>query len=351
MISEYLDFGDLIISSADSIQKAIVTMNGSGQKIVLVVASERLVGVLTDGDLRKFLENSTDLSLPVSRIMNPNPLTLNVAEAKENADLVMKKKGIDAIPIVDVQNKILGLLVKSRNSLECIFVVMAGGRGKRLLPHTRHVPKPLVPIAGKPIIDFILEKASREGILRVVISINHLGELIRDHCGSGVRWGLDIDYITESTPLGTCGALSMLDNPNELPVVLTNSDVIFPESYASILDFHLTQKADLTIVGVPRTDIGKYGELVLENGRVTQVKEKPTRTYQILGGVYCFSPKVLKLLKRGVPIDMPEFINNIISGDFRVNLWTVTPDWWDIGQEADLLNAERWIRENNYGAE
>ncbi len=351
MIQEYSEFLKLTLSPSDPIREAIFIMNKFGQKIVLITDKSQLVGVLTDGDLRKFLETSVELNSPVSKIMNQNPVTCHVAEGKDKADLLMRKHGIDAIPIIEKNQRIVGLFTRARTTLNCLFVIMAGGRGKRLLPYTQTLPKPLVPIAGKPIIDFILEKAATEGMSRVIVSVNHLAALIRSHCSSGIKWGLDIDYITEDQPLGTCGALSLLDNPREWPVMVTNSDVVFPESYASMLEFHFAQGADVTIAGVPRTEIGKYGELELAGNEVIGIKEKPVRDYQILGGVYCFNPKILKLLTSGSHMDMPEFLNNLILGGFKVKVWTVSSEWWDIGQEADLLSAERWIRENNYGAE
>ena len=350
MTTEFHKFQELIISSSDSILTAIGIMNNTGQKFVMVADEHYLVGVLTDGDLRKFLESSNELTLPVKRVMNENPITVDYIDRNEITDLMMDNYGIDAIPLVEKNRKIAGLVIRTKKSSNCIFVIMAGGQGTRLLPHTQNLPKPLVRIAGKPIIDFILDKAAKEGIHRVCISLNHLGSLIESHCGLGTRWGLQISYITEDVPLGTCGALSMLDNSEEMPVLVTNSDVIFPESYQSMLNFHLDQGADVTIAGVSRTDISKYGELEFEGNRVIRVREKPTRTFQILGGVYCFNPQVLKHLKYGAPIDMPDFINHLIANGLRVMLWSLSSEWWDIGQEADMLDAERWIQRNNYGA-
>jgi dTDP-glucose pyrophosphorylase len=351
MITPYPGFLNLIISPTDSIQKAISTMNKYGKRIVLIADEYTLVGVITDGDLRKFLEFSIELESPVASIMNQDPVTVSSSDSMELVYSLMRRYAVEAIPIVEEGQTIVGLLTNSPNTGRCLLVIMAGGRGKRLLPYTESLPKPLVPIAGKPIIDFILEKAAKEGMLQVLVSINHMGDLIREHCGSGLKWGLEISYISEERPLGTCGSLSLLDNSEDLPVIVTNSDVIFPESFSSMLDFHLVHGADVTVAGVPRLDIGKYGELVIDGAELKGVKEKPTHSYQILGGVYCFSPKALLRLQRGVRLDMPEFLNQGISDGLNVKLWTISSDWWDIGQEADLLSAERWIRENNYGAE
>jgi dTDP-glucose pyrophosphorylase len=351
MITPYPGFLNLIISPKDSIKTAIGIMNQYGKRIVLIVDKNKLVGVITDGDLRRFLESSVNLESPVASIMNENPITVKSSDVTDLTYSLMRRHAVEAVPIVEENQIIVGLLTNSPNTSRCLFVIMAGGRGKRLLPYTESLPKSLVPIAGKPIIDFILEKASREGMFEVLVSINHMGNQIREHCASGSKWGLEISYISEERPLGTCGSLSLLENSKGLPVMVTNSDVIFPESFSSMLDFHLAHEADITIAGVPRVDVGKYGELVLNGMEVKEVREKPTHSYQILGGVYCFSPKALMRLQIGVPMDMPEFLNVSISDGLNVKLWTVSSNWWDIGQEADLLSAERWIRENNYGAD
>ena len=348
MISKLENFANLIISESDSIRTAIRIMNEFGQKIVLICDQEKLVGVLTDGDLRKYLQNDSDLTIEVSRIMNAHPVTMRADSDFGDAEVLMKKHEVDAIPVLLDDMKIVGLVTKLGRSLKCHFVIMAGGKGKRLMPYTQNVPKPLVRVAGKPIIEFILEKAAREGIHWVSISVNHLGDLIRSHCGSGGNWGLSIDYISESKPLGTCGSLAELNNPSEFPVIVTNSDVIFPNDYSSLLDFHISEGADVTIAAVTRSEVGKYGELEIKGDSVLDIKEKPTRTYKILGGVYCFSPKIISLLMPGAPMDMPVFLNRLISEGFKIKIWDVSPDWWDIGQEADLLDAERWMRKHNY---
>jgi len=235
---------EAILPRNATIGQAIFSLNKTSIKIVLVATKAGVIeGTLSDGDIRRGILKGLDLNSSITSIIRRNALVVPQEMKRELVMQLMLANGIQQIPIVDDQHHIVGLHLWDEITVPTtrsnIMVIMAGGMGTRLLPHTETCPKPLLTVAGKPMLEHIIERAKLEGFNHFVLAIHYLGHMIEDHFGDGSNLGVQIDYSREKSPLGTAGALSLLDPIPEAPFIVTNGDVITDIRYGEPLDFHL----------------------------------------------------------------------------------------------------------------
>ncbi len=214
-----------------TIRKVIKNLEKSALQIVLVIDKKKnLVGTITDGDIRRGLLNGLNISSPLKKLINKKPLIGSSTMSTNTMNQIMQTNKINQLPIVDKSKKIVGLYfwdaIKYSITQKSQVIIMAGGKGKRMMPHTKTCPKPLLHVGGKPILEHILLKARSEGFNNFIISINYLGEMIEDYFGNGSKWGVKIKYLKENMPLGTIGALSLIKNQPNFPVIVCNGDII-----------------------------------------------------------------------------------------------------------------------------
>jgi len=223
---------------------------------------------------------------------------------------------------------------------------MAGGKGVRLRPITSAIPKPLVSLAGKPMLHHLLESLHGEGFENVAISVNYLGEQIEDSVGDGSLWGLAVTYLREDAPLGTAGALGILNPVPELPVLVVNADVVTGARFRDLIDQHGNASAAIT-VGMRVHDIEHpFGVLELDGSGVTGIREKPVWREFVSAGVYVLSPEVLSLIPAGQYVDMPDLVTLAIDRGLRVEGFPLHESWLDVGTPDDFLTAQKWVKGN-----
>jgi hypothetical protein len=213
-------------------------------KIVLVVnESEELQGTISDGDIRRGLLRGLDLNSPVASIVHCDALVVPRGMARETVVQLMVANKIQQIPVVDEHRHVVGLHLWDEITVPPIrpnlMVIMAGGMGTRLRPHTENCPKPLLPVAGKPMLEHIIDRARMEGFTHFMLAIHYLGSMIEEYFGNGERWHVEIEYLREQAPLGTAGALGLLSPRPTEPFVVTNGDVLTDIRYGELLDFHI----------------------------------------------------------------------------------------------------------------
>lgn len=314
-------------------------------QIALVVdEAGRLLGTVTDGDVRRAILAGTALTSPVSAIMFKKPTTAPPEADRETLLGLMQAKVLRQIPIVDGQGRVVGLEsmmdLLARQALPNAVVLMAGGRGQRLRPLTDLCPKPLLRIGDKPILEIILENFIAQGFRTFFISINYMAEKVVEHFGDGSRFGVSITYLREDEPLGTAGALTLLPETPELPFLVMNGDLLTKVNFAHLLDFHTGQNAEATMCVRPYTAQIPYGVVHVEDHTLVRIEEKPSQTVFVNAGIYALSPSALPLITRGEAFDMPMLFESLMAQGRRALVFPVREYWIDIGRVGDYEQAQ-----------
>lgn len=333
-----------ILPANATIGEAIRNLNQVAIKIVLVASqSGVLEGTISDGDIRRGLLKGLDMNSPLASIIHHKALVVTPDMGRELVLQLMFANKIQQIPVVNEQHQIVGLHLwdaintpPSRNNL---MVIMAGGRGTRLLPHTENCPKPLLPIADKPMLEHIIERAKLEGFNHFVIAIHYLGHMIEAHFGDGEHLGVQIDYLREKSPLGTAGALGLLNPIPEAPFVVTNGDVITDIRYGELLDFHTRHAATATMAVRVHEWQHPFGVVQTQGVEIIGFEEKPIARTHINAGVYAIDPVALNVLSSKARCDMPELFERLQNKSCRTVAYPMHEPWLDVGRPLDLQLA------------
>jgi dTDP-glucose pyrophosphorylase len=332
-----------------TIAEVISNLDQTGIKIIMVVdQSGRLVGTISDGDVRRGLLKGLNVNSQIESIIHKNPYVVTAALSRDLVKQLMIANKIYQIPIVDHNHKVVGLHLwdelATPTKLENIMVIMAGGIGSRLRPYTKECPKPLLLVAGKPMLEHIIERAKLEGFNRFIISIHYLGHMIEEYFGYGERLDVKISYLKEETPLGTAGALSLLDPKPNLPFVVTNGDVITDIRYAELLDFHIRHSAAATMAVRLHEWQHPFGVVQTQGDEIIGFEEKPIARTHINAGVYVLNPDTLSLLNENERCDMPTLFERLQVKNNRTVAYPMHEPWLDVGLPDDLTRANK---ENN----
>ena len=301
------------------------------RKIALVVdADDRLVGIVTDGDIRRGILRGISIDAPVTQIMNDHPTTASPDESTASIVAKLDSPGIDHIPVVAADGRLTDLITRDElhasQPLSTPVVLMAGGRGQRLYPLTKDVPKPMLPIGDMPLLEIILRRLAAQGFVNVYISVNYLADVIIDHVGDGSQFGLKVDYLHEDKPLGTAGALASLAGSVHEPFLVMNSDLLTHVDLRELLTFHQANSAAGTI-GVREHVIEiPYGVVNLDGVKVASMAEKPLHRSLVNAGIYVLDPVALTHLVPGEYTDMPTLLSLLMAASQRRASTTSTPN-------------------------
>lgn len=336
-----------LVDPATTIESAIATLDRVALRIVMVVDADRhLLGVVTDGDVRRALLRHLPLTTPVSAIMCATPRTATPAWTREQVLAVMDRYKFIQLPVVDEQNRVVGLetlhgLLKQARLDNPVFL-MAGGFGTRLRPLTQDCPKPMLKVGEKPILELILESFINAGFHRFYISTHYMPELIRDHFGDGSRWGVSIRYVHEEAPLGTGGALGLLPHDEiDLPLFMMNGDLLTTLNFRSLLDFHQEHQGAATMCVYEYEYTVPYGVIESDGRRITSIVEKPVQQFFINAGIYLLAPELVRSVAAGHRIDMPALLEREIIAGREVNMFPIHEYWLDIGRMEDFQRAQQ----------
>ncbi len=334
-----------LILETSTVEDAVRNLDEVGIKIVLVVDKDKkLQGTISDGDIRRGLLNGLDFNSQIDTIINYDALVVPTTMPKDMVTQLMVANKIQQIPVIDEHKNILGLylwdeltVVPKRDNL---MVIMAGGKGTRLLPHTEDCPKPMLIVSGKPMLEHIIERAKREGFNHFVLAIHYLGNMIEDYFGNGDKLNIKIDYLREKSPLGTAGALSLFISRPEYPFVVTNGDVMTDIRYGEILDFHERQSASATMAVRLHELQNPFGVVQMEGLEIVGFEEKPIVRSYINAGVYVLSPEVLGELEKDKLCDMPTLFEFLQAKNMSTLAYPTHEEWLDVGRPDDLHAAE-----------
>lgn len=333
-----------MLPQSATVQDAILNLDDVAIQIVLVCdQSNVLIGTLSDGDIRRGLLKGLELSSPIESIIHRNPLVVPETLTRDLVLQLMTANKVRQVPIVDVENRVIGLHLWDELAEKVerpnIMVIMAGGKGTRLRPHTKSCPKPMLEIAGKPMLEHIIERAKSEGFERFILSIHYLGHIIENHFGNGAGFGVQISYLREDSPLGTAGALSLLEENPSLPFVVTNGDVMTDIRYGELLDFHSRHLADATMAVRLHEWQHPFGVVQMRGIEITGFEEKPISRTHINAGVYALSSEALRHLSRGMPCDMPTLFERLQTNGLKTIAYPMHEPWLDVGRPDDLEHA------------
>jgi dTDP-glucose pyrophosphorylase len=335
----------LFIGADATIKDAIAALDEGARGIALVIDERRrLLGVVTDHDIRKALLHGADLGDSVSPFVTRSPVVAAAGDPREAIFELIRRTGRSPIPLLDAGGSVVGLesltsAMQPDALADHVAVVMTGGRGTRMHPLTLDLPKPMLPVRGKPVLHLILENLKAYGIRRVYLAVHFRREIIEEYFADGRDRGMSISYLREEWPLGTAGALALLPERPSRPFVVMNGDLLTRVNFAGLMEHHRMVAERLTVC-VRRHEIQvPYGVVELEGARVTRIQEKPVHSCLVSAGIYVLEPEVLDLLPRGVPCDMPDLVQATVERWGSVGAFPIHEYWLDVGQPADLVRA------------
>lgn len=343
------------IPQTASIRDASACIDGNRAKIALVLDAEgRLVDTVTDGDIRRAILAGLELGAAVPLLhagklhRSRAPVTAPAGADRSVLLQLMREQRVRQVPLVDDAGRVVDLVTQQEleqsAALPVRAVIMAGGYGVRLRPLTNEVPKPMLPVGDRPLLEVIVERLRQAGIRRISILTHYRSDAIVDHFGDGANFGVQIDYVREEEPLGTAGALTLLTAGTD-PLLVLNGDILTRTDYAALLDFHREHHAEIT-VGVREYDFRvPYGVVDVDGWQVTAITEKPVVRYFVNAGIYLLAPGVCSHLPRGERCDMPTLINERIAAGANVVTFPVHEYWLDIGQMDDYRKADADVRD------
>lgn len=336
----------VLVGPEARLDEAIAIMDKGALRVALIVDPDRrLLGTLTDGDVRRALLRQLPLDTPVKHVMCSTPTVARDDWSRQRIQATLASTQLLQLPVVDSAQRVIGLetlhgLLGQRLLKNAVFL-MAGGFGRRLHPLTQDCPKPLLKVGEKPILQVILEGFIQAGFNRFFISTHYLPEMVREHFGDGRKWGVSIRYTHEEEPLGTGGALGLLprDEINE-PLIMMNGDLLTTLSYDDLLDFHNESGCAATMCVREYIYQVPYGVIQGEGDRIRSIVEKPRQTHFVNAGIYVLSPELVKSVPQGRHVDMPTLLNEAIAKGDKLAMFPIHEYWLDIGQMDDFQRAQ-----------
>jgi dTDP-glucose pyrophosphorylase len=312
---------DAILPTQANIGQAIRNLDQTAIKIVLVTNEAGVLeGTISDGDIRRGLLRGLNLESPLSSIIHRNAVVVPPEMERALVRQLMLANKIQQIPIVDQYHHVVGM-------------------GTRLRPHTENCPKPMLLVAGKPMLEHIIERAKSEGFYQFILAIHYLGHMVEAHFGDGGRLDVQIEYLREVSPLGTAGALSLLKSPLSTPFIVTNGDVMTDIRYGELLDFHTRHDAAGTMAVRPFELQHPFGVVRTQGVEIVGFEEKPIYRTQINAGVYVLEPGTLSVLETNTHCDMPMLFERLQAKSQRTIAYPMYEPWLDVGNPADWKQA------------
>ncbi len=336
---------DIIVTTDISIRDVLAIIDKSSKQIALVVKGNKLLGTISDGDIRRALLKNTSLDDSIENVYNENPIVANINDSREEIINICSSKKIHQIPIVDNGGNLIGLeildeLISSERK-ENRVVLMVGGLGTRLRPLTEETPKPMLHVGGKPILQTIVEKFVSYGFVNITMCVGYKSQIIRDFFGDGHKYGANIDYIFEEKRMGTAGALSLLQKRPDKPFFVMNGDLLTNVNFEHLLEFHLSNKATATMCVREYDFQVPYGVVHVDNGKILSIEEKPIHRFFVSAGIYMLEPECIDLLPNNDYYDMPTLFEELISIEKKTVSFPLREYWLDIGRLEEYERANR----------
>jgi dTDP-glucose pyrophosphorylase len=341
------DWKKTILKKTDTMQSAVEVLNKESLGIAMVVSEDQcLIGTVTDGDIRRGLINNLSMDISIVEIMFKEPIVASIKDSRKKILSRMKLFGLLQMPIVDSSKRIFGLetlqhLLEKHKYDNPVFL-MAGGFGKRLQPLTDHIPKPLLKVGSKPILENIVDQFISAGFHNFYISTHYKADMISGYFGNGNDRNVTIEYVHEEQPLGTAGSLGLLpDNMPNLPILMMNGDLLTKIDFSELLCFHVKKGGDATICVREYDFQVPYGVIKSKGGQITSIQEKPIHRFFVNAGIYVLNPTILENIDGVSYLDMDQLLEEKIENFGQVNMFPMHEYWLDIGQIEQFDQAQR----------
>ncbi len=349
------DVSRMCIALDSSVREAIACINQNEGRIALITdEKKRLLGTIVDGDIRRAILAGLDLDTPVSKLLASKkgsryakPVTMPVGTDRGVLLKLMRDHLIRQIPLLDKDERVVGLVTLDEllpnQALPLHAVIMAGGFGTRLRPLTEEMPKPMLPIGERPLMELMVERLQKIGIRQVNVTTHYQPERIAEHFGDGLDFGVKINYVTEERPLGTAGALGLMEVPEE-PILVINGDILTEVDFRDILDYHQEHNAAMT-VAVWKYDVNvPYGVVESEGALVRGIVEKPVLNFFVSAGIYLLEPSVFRHISGKDRLDMPDLIQILLDEGEVVVSFPIIEYWLDVGNHSDYIKAQEDVK-------
>ncbi len=335
---------NITISPGTTIRQALEAIDRGAMQIALVVDEiDRLLGTITDGDIRRAILKGAGLDDPIAGIYNTNPTKGYINQPKEDILQLAIINGIKQVPMVDDAGCLVGVeiiddyLRKSEKPNH--VVLMAGGLGTRLRPLTENVPKPMLKVGTKPILETIIDNFSSYGFRHFHLCVNYKSEVILNHFEDGSRFGVSISYIQEPKRLGTAGALSLLPELSPEPILVMNGDLLTNINFEHLLNYHLTAHAQATMCVREYDFQVPYGVVEMKGATIQAIVEKPVHNFFVNAGIYVLSPEAVARIPKDTFFDMPDLFQQLIQEEKKICSFPIKGYWLDIGRSDDFAKA------------
>lgn len=338
------DWRASLVSPITTLQQVISNLDETALQIALAVTEDnKLIGTLTDGDIRRGLLRGLSMEDSIESIIYRSPLVVPPQLGRETVLQIMRANKIHQLPVVDEERHVVGLHLWDELMLPSIrpnfMVIMAGGKGTRLRPHTEHCPKPMLLVSGKPILEHIIEHAKADGFRHFILAIHYLGHMVEEYFGDGSKWQIKIEYLREESPLGTAGALGLLNPKPSFPFLVSNGDVLTDIRYGEILDFHCRHAAAATMAVRLHEWQHPFGVVKTKGVDIIGFEEKPIARTHINAGIYVLEPSSLSLINSKEVCDMPTLFSRLQEKSSRTIVYPMHEPWLDVGRADDLEQA------------
>ena len=332
------------ISPDASLIECMKVINRTGAGIALAIDNEyMLVGTISDGDIRKALLEGCPLDSPAVPHINRDCFSVLPSVSRAEVLDIMHARRFEQIPIVDESNRVIGLHllhdIVGNVTRPNWAVVMAGGKGKRLRPFTDSIPKPMIKVAGRPILERIILHLISNGICRIFISVNHLSKVIENHFGNGSDYGAEIEYLRENEPLGSGGAISLLPEIPEHPILVMNGDIIAEANCGDMIDFHTRSDFYATMGVYSYFHQVPYGCVEIKESRLTSLEEKPVLEKMVNAGIYVLSPLAVTAIPKKTSFPITTLFEDALSKNIGCGAFAIEEEWLDVGTPRQLRHA------------
>lgn len=325
----------------------VIDMN-RGCAVIVIDPEKKVKGTITDGDIRRALLKNVSVDSSIRRIYNKKFLSMGHLETKKKAREFMLRNSVRQVPVIDEDGRIQDIYILeellSYDIKDNYVIIMAGGLGRRLRPLTKNLPKPMLRVGDKPILEDIIDQFKEYGFHKFLISINYLGDKIQEYFKDGKDFGVTIEYIVENIRLGTAGSIALALSKLDKPFIVINGDILTGIDFDSFINYHIQHEFDIT-VGVRKYEIKvPYGVVRADELSIRDIVEKPTCFFYINSGVYAVSPEVAHIIPRNTEYNMTDFIKDACTQNFSSGIYHVTEYWTDIGQMEDYTRANEDIK-------
>lgn len=345
-----MDFSTHIIFSTKTLRDCLIQLNSmpdnSTLALFVINEKEQVIGSITDGDTRRGFLNGNTIDSPVTEVMHSNfhfleHNNINIEDVK-----ALKQKQIQLVPILDLDRKIVSILdfSKKRSFIPMDVVIMAGGEGRRLKPLTDNLPKPLLKVGNKPIIEHNIDRLNSYGVKHIHISVNYLGEMIERYFQNGADKDLNIRYIWEDKPLGTMGALSLASGFENDYILVMNSDLLTTIDYEDFFISFVNSDADMVVATTSYDIKVPYAIVETKEDHITSFKEKPTYSYASNAGIYLLKKEVLAHIPKNKFFNATDLMEDLINKGLKVISYPILGYWLDIGKHEDFQKAQEDIK-------